>query len=538
MMRYNLLLKSVLERALKYYSRKAIYSRTFGGEKEYTYRDFYHRVCRLAWVLKELGVKRGARVGTFAWNNHRHLELYFAVPCFGAVLHTINIRLFPEQIAYIINHAEDEVLFIDEDLVPLIEAVADKLATVRHYVIMADGALPPTNLKPVHSYEDLLSSASSETYEFPGDLDEYTPAAMCYTTATTGNPKGVVYTHRALVLHSMAACMVDTLAVCEQDVIMPVVPMFHVNAWGLPFAATMVGATQVLPGPRPDPHLICRLIQERKVTLAAGVPTIWLGCLPLYESGQYSGQSLRAVVVGGSAASRSLIEAYDRLGIPILHAYGMTETTPLVLASRLKSYMQEWDGERKYAARARQGLLVPGLEMRVVNERGEDVQWNGREMGELWLRGPWIAGEYYRDPERTAEAFAGGWLRTGDIVTVDEEGYVAIVDRTKDLVKSGGEWISSVDLENTIMAHPAVQEAAVIGVPHPKWQERPVACVVLKPEFRGRVGKEEILAFLSGKVAKWWLPDEVIFLEEIPKTSVGKFSKRVLRERYAHLFSG
>lgn len=537
-MRYNLLLRSILERALKYYPRKVIYARTLGGEKEYTYRDFYRRVCRLAQVLEELGVKRGTRVGTFAWNHHRHLELYFAVPCFGAILHTINIRLFPEQIAYIINHAEDEVLFVDEDLVPLIEAVADKLTTVRHYVIMADGPLPPTSLNPVHSYEDLLNNASSETYEFPGDLDEYTPAAMCYTTATTGNPKGVVYTHRALVLHSMAACMVDTLAVCERDVIMPVVPMFHVNAWGLPFAATMVGATQVLPGPRPDPHVICRLIQERKVTLAAGVPTIWLGCLPLYQSGQYSGQSLRAVVVGGSAASRSLIEAYDRLGIPILHAYGMTETTPLVLASRLKSYMQEWDGERQYAARARQGLLVPCLEMRVVNERGEEVQWNGREMGELWLRGPWIAGEYYREPERTAEAFTGGWLRTGDIVTVDEEGYVAIVDRTKDLVKSGGEWISSVDLENTIMAHPAVQEAAVIGVPHPKWQERPVACVVLKPEFRGKVGKEEILAFLSGKVAKWWVPDEVIFLEEIPKTSVGKFSKRVLRERYAQLFSG
>ncbi|MCL6635053.1 MAG: long-chain fatty acid--CoA ligase [Peptococcaceae bacterium] len=534
MMNYPLLLKNILDRNRLLFQKKEVVSRDHNGIFRYTYADFQGRVRRLANVLKNLGVEKGDRVATLAWNNHRHLELYFAVPCTGAVLHTVNLRLFPDQLVYVLNHAEDKVIFIDQDLLPIIEKIKDQIKTIRHYVIMTpEEALPQTVLAPVYSYEKLMSEAS-DIYEFDGDMDENTPAGMCYTTATTGNPKGVVYTHRSIFLHSMVVCMADSLGISERDVLMPVVPMFHVNAWGLPFSAAWMGTRLVLPGRHLDPKSLCQLIQDEKVTVTAGVPTIWMGIYQLLENGAgYDLSSLRSMVVGGSAAPRTLIEGFEKkYGIHILHAYGMTETSPVVLVSKLKSYMEEFDEDRRYSFRAKQGLLVPGLEMKITGPDGREVRRDGREMGELQLKGPWIAGAYYNEPERSAESMVDGWLRTGDIATIDEEGFVQIMDRTKDLVKSGGEWISSVDLENTIMAHPAVAEAAVIAIPDVKWQERPLACVLLKPDYKGKVEAGEILDFLKDKVARWWIPDRVEFVDEIPKTSVGKFNKRVLREKF------
>lgn len=530
MMNTPLTVGSLLERAEKYFPKKEVVSRTLSGIHRFTYREIGKRTRRLASALEKLGIQRGDRVGTFAWNHHRHLEIYFAAPGMGAVLHTINIRLSPEHISYIVNHAEDQVLLIDEDLLPLIERVKDELTTVKAFIIMTDKEeLPSTSLSPVFSYEELLE-LGNENYPFVKDIDENEPAGMCYTSATTGNPKGVVYSHRGIVLHSFALGLADTVAISESDTAMAIVPMFHANAWGLPFAATWFGTKQVMPGPQFTPQLIAELIQEEKVTISAGVPTIWLGLLQVIEQGNYDMSSVRALLCGGSAAPRGLIKAYEmKHNIPFLHAYGMTETTPLATFSRLKSYQLDLDIEEKLDIRSKQGLLVPGLEMKVVSGDGE-VKWDGRDMGELLLRGPWIADEYYRD-ERTKEAFIDGWLHTGDVATVDEEGVIKLVDRTKDLIKSGGEWISSVDLENALMAHEAVFEASVVAVPHERWQERPVACVVLKPAYKDKVSKDEIMEFLTPQFAKWWLPDDIVFMEEIPKTSVGKFLKRALRDQ-------
>jgi len=533
MMEYPLLLRSILYRAKTVFPEKEIVSRDYSGMFRYTYADLYRRVCRLANALDKLGVKTGEHVGSFAWNHHRHLELYFAVPCSQRVLHTVNIRLFKDQLIHVINHAEDRVLFVDEDLLPLIEPLHPELKTVHTYVVMTDKpTLPATNLPNVVLYEELLAEASDE-YEFP-EFDEWTPAILGYTTATTGMPKGVMYTHRGLYLHCLTT-LVGELGTDERDVTMPIVPMFHVNAWGRPFSDTWVGAKQVYPGSRPQPEDFCRLIHEERVTFSAGVPTIWMGILNhvLQNPGRYDFSCVRAFISGGSAMPQSLTEAYQRhLGIKLYQGYGQTETSPVTFINTPKSWMDEWPEKEKMRQRTKTGLLLPGLEMRVVNEQGQEVARDGKEMGELWLRGPWVLKEYYKDPEKTKEAFVDGWFRTGDIVTVDEYGYIQVVDRTKDLIKSGGEWISSVDLENAIMAHPQVAEAAVIGIPHEKWQERPLACVVLKPEAKGKVTKEDILEFLKDKVAKWWLPDDIVWLDEIPKTSVGKFSKKTLRELY------
>lgn len=420
------------------------------------------------------------------------------------------------------------MLLIDPDLLPIIENIKDEIPTVKAFIVMSDEDVPPqSRLKPLYSYEQLVKDGD-ETYEFATDIEENDPAGMCYTSATTGKPKGVVYSHRGIVLHSMALGLADTAAVSESDTAMPVVPMFHVNAWGMPFVATWLGTKQVLPGPMMTPKLLAELIETHKVTITAGLPTIWLGLLNELEKGNYDMSSLRAVLCGGSAAPKGIIKAFEsKFGIPFIHAYGLTETTPLVTLSRLKSYQQELPEEEKLDIRAKQGLVVPGLEIKVINENG-DVKRDGKEMGELLIRGPWIANEYYKD-ERTKEAFRDGWLHTGDVVTIDEEGSIHIIDRTKDLIKSGGEWISSVELENALMAHEAIFEAAVVSVPHPKWQERPVACVVLK---EGKsLSKEEIIDFLKPQFVSWWLPDDVIFLDEIPKTSVGKFLKRKLREQ-------
>ncbi|WP_187695413.1 long-chain fatty acid--CoA ligase [Oceanobacillus piezotolerans] len=530
MMDTQLTLDSMIKRTEQYFPKKEVISRTQIGVQTFTYKEIVSRMKRLGSVLESLGVKKGDRVGTFAWNHHRHLEAYFSVPSIGAVLHTINIRLSQEHLIYIINHAEDKVLLIDEDLLPLIESIKDELNTVEAFVVMTDNeTLPGTSLQPVYSYEELLDKAES-TYEFSAEIEENDPAGICYTSGTTGKPKGVVYSHRGIYLHSMAVGMKDTIGLSESDIILPVVPMFHANAWGMPFAATWMGTTQVLPGPNMTPKIIAEMIEKYKVTFSAGVPTIWLGLLKELEQGSYNTSSLRALLCGGSAAPKGMIHTYEsKYGIPFLHGYGMTETSPLVTVTRIKSYQTDLSVDERLEILSKQGLVVPGIEIKVVNENGE-VQPNGKDMGELLIRGPWIADSYYKG-DRNSDAFQGGWLHTGDVVTVDEEGVVKIVDRTKDLIKSGGEWISSVDLENAIMAHESVFEACVVSVPDPKWQERPVACIVLKDEPQHQITKDDIIEFLRPQFAKWWLPDEVLFIDEIPKTSVGKFLKVKLREQ-------
>ena len=529
MMNTPLTLTGLLNRAERYFPKKEIVSRTLSGVQRFTYGEYGKRTRRLADALSKLSMGKGDKVATFAWNTHRHLEAYFAVPCTGAVLHMVNIRLSPEHVAYVINHAEDKILLVDEDLVPLIEKVQSELTTVEKYIIMSDkDTLPETTLSPVYSYEELLKEADEE-FVFPEDLDENTPAGMCYTSATTGNPKGVVYTHRGIVLHSMATGLADSLALSERDVCMPIVPMFHANAWGLPFASVWFGTKLVLPGPNMTPQAIASLIEEEKVTLTAGVPTIWLAFVNLLEKEDYDISSLRAVVCGGSAAPKNIIRAFEeKHNVPFIQGYGMTETSPLVSLSTLTSDMDNLSLDAKVETRASQGLVIPGLDVRVINENG-DVPWDGKTMGEVIVRGPWVAHEYYKD-ERSLQTFRDGWLYTGDIAKLNENGYIQITDRTKDLIKSGGEWISSVDLENALMTHDAVYEAAVIAVPHEKWQERPVACVVLQEGY-DESHKEELLTYLSRQFAKWWLPDDIIFMEEIPKTSVGKFLKRALRDK-------
>lgn len=528
MMNTQLTLASMLDRTERYFSKKRIISRTLTKTHTFTYEAYVKRTRSLASALYKLGVEKGDRVGTLGWNHHRHLEAYFAVPSMGAVLHTINIRLSEDHLKFIINHAEDKFLLIDEDLLPLIERIKDELTSVEGFIVMTDKEeLADSTLAPMYSYEELVANGE-ETFSFVEDIAENDAAVLCYTSGTTGKPKGVLYSHRGLYLHSMSLGMTDTAGLSEADTVMPVVPMFHVNAWGIPFASTWLGSTQVLPGPNATPKILAKLIEEHKVTITAGVPTIWLGLLKELEQESYNLNSLRAVLCGGSAAPKGMIRAFEEThGIPFLHAYGMTETTPLVTASKLKSYQTDLPDEERLEVRSKQGLVVPGIELKAVNEYGE-VKADGVEMGELLIRGPWIADGYYKD-DRSGEAFIDGWLHTGDVVTIDEEGLVKIVDRTKDLIKSGGEWISSVDLENTLMAHPDVFEAAVVSIPDPKWQERPVACIVLKDGKN--ITKDEIINYLEPQFAKWWLPDEVIFMDEIPKTSVGKFLKMALREQ-------
>jgi fatty-acyl-CoA synthase len=498
-----------------------------GGRERTTYASWCDRTRRLAGVLDELGVSADGRVGTFGWNTARHLELYFAAPCSGRVLHTLNIRLFPEQLTYIANHAEDEVVFVDRSLLPLFQKVADTFTTVKHVVVMDDGA-PNDVPDGWHDYEELLA-ASTEPVDFHVE-DEWSAAAMCYTSGTTGNPKGVVYSHRSTVLHSMGVMTADSVAVSERDVILPVVPQFHANAWGLCQAGVFAGSSFVMPGPDLSPVGLATLIEEEKVTLAAGVPTIWMGLLPELSGRDVS--SLTRVVAGGSAVPRALSEGFrEAIGQPIMQAWGMTETSPVASTGQLRSSLDHLPEDEKADIRAMQGMPMPLVEARIVEpETTNAIAWDGEISGELQVRGPWIAATYYDDP-RSPESFTDdGWLKTGDVATIRPDGYIRLVDRTKDLVKSGGEWISSVDIENELMAHPDIAEAAVIGIAHPKWVERPLACVVVAEG--STLTKDDVLTFLEPRVAKWWLPDDVVFIEEVPKTSVGKFSKKTLREQF------
>ncbi len=536
-MDYPLTVQHIFNRATRFFPHKEIVSRTETGMRRYTYADFGERVQRLASALTGLGIQPGQRVGTFGWNTYRHLELYFAVPCMGAVLHTLNVRLFTEQLEYIINDAEDQIIFVDADLVPVLEKAFGHIPTVKNFVIMGTPT-EVTRLSPTLDYETLLSY-SSPHYDWP-ELDENDAAAMCYTSGTTGNPKGVVYSHRSTFLHTMGACLADSLGITESDVVLPVVPMFHANAWGTPYAATLVGAKHVLPGRFLGAAPLVEMIEQERVTLLAGVPSIWIGLASHLErlslepeTAQPDLSSVRIVPCGGSAIPPALMKTMDRFGLPMLHAWGMTETSPLASVARLSSHHLTLSESEQFAIRNKQGRVTPLVDCRVVDiATGQEVPWDGKSVGEIQVRGPWIARAYYHD-EANNEKFMDGWLRTGDVATIDADGYLQIVDRTKDLVKSGGEWISSVELENMIMAYPKVLEAAVIGVPHPVMQERPVAYVVAKPEFEGQITPDEILDYLRPQVAKWWLPDEVLFIEAVPKTSVGKFSKRELRDLYA-----
>ena len=531
MMDFPLTLQHVLDRAARLYPRKRIVSKTPEGMHRYTYADMHRRVKRLGNALRALGIGDGDRVATFALNGYRHLELYFAVPCIGAVLHTLNVRLFPEQLHFIVNDAEDRLIFVDGALVPLLEKHQEHLPTVRGYVIMG-GDAGATTLSPAYDYETLLAEAD-EHLELP-ELREEQAAAMCYTSGTTGDPKGVLYSHRSLFLHTLGLNLADSLATSESDTVLIVVPQFHANAWGLPYACALTGANQVFPGPFMQPEHLASLIQDERVTIAAGVPTLWIGLYHHLKAHAHDLSCLRYTVVGGSAMPRALLQAFEEdLGIPVLHAWGMTETAPLGTVSRVRSHMADWPADRRYDVQAKQGAPVPCVEMRIADEAGEELPWDGTTVGEVQVRGPWVANQYFGVP-RSRESFTeDGWFRTGDVATMDQDGFMEITDRTKDLIKSGGEWISSVELENVIMSHPKIRECAVIAVPHEKWQERPLAVAVPTEDARDDVTGPEIIEFLDGKVADWWKPENVVFVDELPKTSVGKFNKRALRERFA-----
>ena len=525
-----LTLPHVFHRAERVFGHKTLVTATANGQDEITVAQWAVRVRRLATALDSLGLSADARVGTFCWNTARHLELYLAAPCSGRVLHTLNIRLFPEQLIYIANHAEDEVVFVDRSLLPLFTPHLDKLETVRHVVVIDDGADAPIPDDPrVRDYEELLAASEPFTGRFVVS-DENTAAAMCYTSGTTGNPKGVVYSHRSALLHSLITMTVDGIGISERDVVLPVVPMFHANAWGLPYGCLMAGTGIVFPGPNMTPEAIAGLLAEHRVTVTAGVPTIWMGLLPLFD--RYDLSSLRTIVCGGSAVPRSLSEGFrERLGVPMLQAWGMTETSPIATVSSVRSHMEGWTEDERADARARQGYPAPLVELRIADpETGDEQPWDDTATGEIQAAGPWIAREYYRGEGGGVQYTDDGWLRTGDVASVDRYGSFRLVDRTKDLIKSGGEWIGSVELENEIMAHPKVAEAAVIAIPHEKWVERPLACVVVKQGEQ--VTAAEILEFLAPRVAKWWIPDAVEFIDEVPKTSVGKFSKKTLREKF------
>jgi len=522
---FPLSLTAVVERAERFSGRRAVVSRRPDGSiHRTTMGDCAHRARRLASALKGLGVKPGDRVATLLWNQPEHLEVYFAVPLMGAVIHTLNPRLHPDELSFIVSDAEDKVIVVDETLLESFEGFRTA-QEFEHIIVISHSGSIPTGAT---DYESLIESG--EEMAWP-ELEERQAAAMCYTSGTTGRPKGVVYSHRSMVLHSLNAALPDTLGVSSRDTILPVVPMFHANAWGLPYAAAFAGSALVLPGPKLDPVSVLDLLADEQVTMTAGVPTVWMAVLQALDSepDRWDLSTLQRLIVGGSAVPRSMLEGFDRHGLTIIQAWGMTETSPLGSVCRLPIDLEEAPDPERYDFRARQGIAAPFVEIRARGDDGELIPWDDETMGELEVRGPWVAGAYHRG--RGAEKFTeDGWFQTGDVVKIDQYGCIRICDRSKDLVKSGGEWISSVDLENLLMAHPAVTEAAVIAVPDERWGERPLAAVVLKDGEQ--VTPEELREHLSRDFAKWQLPERFEFIDEIPRTATGKFKKTDLRERF------
>ncbi|HKT47347.1 MAG TPA: long-chain fatty acid--CoA ligase [Candidatus Acidoferrales bacterium] len=501
-----------------------------------TYADFYRRARRLASALTQMGLQPGDRVASMMWNHSGHLEVFFGVPCAGGILHTLNLRLHPQEIAAIARHARDRFLIVDDVLLPVYEKVREHVAFEKVIVVSYGGCSGAFPAGALH-YEELLAAAP-ESFSYP-KLDENDGAAMCFTSGTTGFSKGVIYSHRALVLHSFAEAMADGLALSLQDTVLPVAPMFHANAWGLPYTSVMTGARMILPGPNLDGESVLDLMHDERVTFACGVPTVWLGVLYELEKhpGRWKFDHPIRVLIGGTAPPERLIRALDKHNIHILHLWGMTETTPLATVGKLKAHMNSWTEDKQYEVRAKQGWPAPFVELRIMrpdDATGAPVEapCDAETPGELEVRGPWVAGSYFDSPDQAHRWTADGWFKTGDVATMDDEGIIKIVDRAKDLVKSGGEWISSVDLENTLMGHPAVKEACVVGVPHPKWQERPLAAVVLKEGATAT--QDDLRSFLLKSFAKWQVPDAFVFVDAIPRTSVGKFKKIALREQFAN----
>jgi fatty-acyl-CoA synthase len=535
MMGFPLTLTHVLARARRYFPDREVVSRSPDGSvQRHSWAQVYGRAAKLAHALRRLGVASGDRVGTLAWNQHRHLEAYFAVPMMGAIVHTLNLRLHAKELSYIARHAEDKVILVDASLLPLLEQFAHDVPSLRHVVVMPDtGKVPAGKL----DYEALLEPENPE-YDWP-HLDENAACTLCYTSGTTGNPKGVLYSHRSSVLHAMTVCFADALGLSERDAVLPVVPMFHANAWGLPHACALAGAKLVLPGPKLDPESLLDLMAAERVTIAGGVPTIWLGILAQLDanasasSRRWDLSGLRNMIVGGSAAPAAMIEGFEkRHGLSVMHAWGMTETNPVGTVARLKESLAGAGEAARLAVRASQGYAVPFVETRHVDDAGRELAWDGETMGELQVRGPWVAASYFGG-EGSDRWTGDGWFKTGDVVTIDREGYVRITDRAKDVIKSGGEWISSVALENALMSHPAVLEAAVFAGRHSKWDERPIAAIVLKKGMH--VSDRELTAHLEGSFPRFWLPDAYVVIEQIPRTSTGKFLKAKLREEYGGL---
>ena len=529
MMNFPLTLPTILERSGKIFPRVEIVSRKPDRSVVRScYGDCYRRARRLAAALGKLGLRPGDRVASMMWNHASHLEAFFGVPSAGGILHTLNLRLHPQEIAAIARHARDRFLLVDDVLFPIYEKFHQDVAFERVIVVPYGCSSVPEGFL---NYEDLLA-ASRDDFHYPA-IDENDGAAMCFTSGTTGASKGVIYSHRAIVLHSFCCGLVEVLGLSQADTVLPVAPMFHANAWGIPFAATMLGARLVLPGPHVDPESILGLMVDERVTIACGVPTVWIAVLEALERNpsQWRLHSPITLLCGGTAPPVELIRRLDRFGLHIKHLWGMTETTPIGTSGGLRAHMHGWPEEKKYEARAKQGWPAPFVEIRLMRPEGE-APWDGATSGEIEIRGPWVAANYYEAPDQAGRWTPDGWFRTGDVASIDEDGYVKIVDRAKDLVKSGGEWISSVDLENALMGHPAVKEACVVGIPHPKWQERPLAAVVLKDGARAT--PEELRNFLASSFAKWQLPDAFVLVDAIPRTSVGKFKKVALREQFAN----
>jgi fatty-acyl-CoA synthase len=528
-----LLISSLIEHANTFHAGSEIVSRTVEGPiHRCTYGDIHRRSKQVANALTAMGVKHGDRVGTLAWNGYRHMELYYGVSGMGAVLHTINPRLFPEQIVYIANHAEDQYIFFDLTFAPLVEKLAPQMTSVKAFIALTDRAhMPALNIRNLLCYEELIGEHSAD-YEWPV-FDENTASSLCYTSGTTGNPKGVLYSHRSTVLHSFAVCTVDGLGLSSKESALLVVPMFHVNAWGMPYAGAMCGAKLVMPGPGLDGKNVYEIVRDEKVTLALGVPTVWLMLFNHVDTAKLNPKaelSLKRVVIGGSAAPRAMSERFEtHFGAQVVHAWGMTEMSPLGTVCNFLPKHASYTLEQRLDVQSKQGRPIYGVEMKITDDDGKRLPHDGKAFGHLMVRGPWITAGYFKgDGGEILEA--DGFFDTGDVATIDADGYMQITDRSKDVIKSGGEWISSIDLENAAMGHPAVAEAAVIGVTHPKWQERPLLIVVKKKDQD--TTRDQVLQYLEGKIAKWWMPDDVVFVDDLPHTATGKLQKMRLREQF------